>query len=307
MVKIKDVGDNTDGNTNDANITANIARPGPDYSDGMIEVVATDELGLWNSQTFAVRRNRKPIAREGNANPSGDQRPDAFNVGAINEVENDRSDLEPAAGYFVNYGLSNQADNKFKVGIGASALYQDDDTLTYDSDRYVLQDADVATVSISGGTATVMGIGGTTMLTLQAMDTGMLTSPAVTFTVNADPTPTPSKKALQPITASLSQDVVGAGGPTYRLLAVSSYFAHNEVDNDVDGAERLTYTASSSDDDIATPRDYVDAQQSADPDTIPFTLKAIGTVTITLVATESTDTVAPLQSVTREVTLNVVE
>jgi hypothetical protein len=252
----------------------------PAYGNGMVEIVATDDGKLWTTQEFYVRRNRRPINADGRAT--------SFNVGTIG-----------AAG--VSYTID-EKENTATVDIRADAIFTDDDTLRFDPDRYVVADSEFVSVSISGGTATVMGEkGGATELTLQAVDTGNLKSTAYTFAINVDPGPTATKKELQAITASLSQDAP-TGGPVYRLLAVSSYFAHTPHE-DVDPNETLEYSGVSSDDDIAIVGDH-----NATDDYIDITLKAIGEVTISLTAKESGGTpVAPLQSVTRTVTLNVQE
>jgi hypothetical protein len=257
----------------------------PAYGNGMVEIVATDDADLWTTQEFYVRRNRRPINADGRAT--------SFNVGTIGAA---------GVSYTIDHGTDDEKDNTAALDIKADALFTDDDTLRFDPDRYVVADSEFVSVSIAGGTATVMGEkGGATELTLQAVDTGNLKSTAYTFAINVDPGPTATKKELQAITASLSQDAP-TGGPVYRLLAVSSYFAHTPHE-DVDPNETLEYSGVSSDDDIAIVGDH-----NATDDYIDITLKAIGEVTISLTAKESGGTpVAPLQSVTRTVTLNVQE
>jgi hypothetical protein len=291
----------------------------PRYGDAMVEIVAMDQEMLWTTQEFLVRRNRRAILRT-EGTDALTQRPADFNVGTAGMNVAECAHLIKAMPemllsmadpridcYTLNHGVTGYALNTAMIKIMAggrsgrdAGLFTDDDTLRMNPDRYVVQDTEIADVVLDKGTATVSGKkGGVSELTLQAIDTGDLTSPAVTFDINVDPGPMPTAKALPDhIKASLSADAP-VGGPEYKLLALSTYFSHTPH-ADVDDAETLEYSGSSSDDDIAGPATVAD-------DDMTILLKSVGTVVIMVTASEGGTTALPAQSVTRTFKLEVIE
>jgi hypothetical protein len=269
-----------------------------DYMNAVVEIMAEDEPGLWTTQSFNVRRNRKPTVRaQGTA---AENRPDNHYVGTI-------GDMADGLGYFIDYGTDDQRANTGSEEIKASAIFADDahDTVRF-SDQFILEDA-LVTVELSDdhGTAKLTSIEpGTTLLTMAGLDTGDLRSDTTAgIDVVVDRGPVPTDKEVKNIQASLSQDVPGTTGPQYVLLDVQSYFEHDE---DTDEGE--SYFGESSDETIAS---IAAAALVEDVGSyrLVIQLKAVGEATITIRITEgdsSNANVGLQQSVTRSFTLSVV-
>ena len=180
------------------------------YRDGEVRLTAMNPDGLSASQTFKVRRNKRPV------------RGDASLV-ADAEVEVDADDA-------TTIGTSAEDDaNVVSVAITKSVLVPGDDDDSFyhftDNDELLFTafsaDDRVATAVIDAdGKLVVTGLmSGEARVTVIAEDTGgLIVSKDVTVTVNASPM----------VKKMLPESIVVVGETTYTIEDISSYFSDED-------------------------------------------------------------------------------
>jgi hypothetical protein len=149
--------------------------PASPYDDVAVEVMAADDQGLWTTQTFMVRRNRRPTKLPATNGANGPALPaeTSFIVGT-------RGDGTVATG------------NLNQRTLDPKTYFMDDDTISLQGS---MDDYSVAyEMPGSGGKLIVVGNSETTVYSttiyLEAVDTGGLRSDRHVLTVNVDPAPT---------------------------------------------------------------------------------------------------------------------
>jgi hypothetical protein len=262
------------------------------YGNTMIEIMATDGGMLWTTQEFMVRRNRRPGILE--ASPAA--------TNNFHPAATEAADTTAAVG---------TTNAQAMTELMAPDYFYDDEDDTIGLHEVSVDDDEVAEISLENGVLTVTGLkAGETEIRMKAIDSGMLVSTQHTVTLTVDAGPVASEKPLNDVTSSLSR----TSDRIYSTpLTAVEYFDLKAINN----SEGHVFTASSSDESIATVdvngSANADADETEGDDPLAITLKALGTVTITLKVTEAESTPptddqpAPVQSVERTFVMTVID
>jgi hypothetical protein len=218
------------------------AVPAHEYTPATVEVMATDLLGLWTTQTFEVMRNRRPVILPSDLRGSGEMQIDE-NAEGLDNAE----DIPGPPTMTVVVGTDGDGtvtkDDHHKKVIEGADVFADDDSFVVDAD---IDDYEIAWHSDSGADVTVYGIkAGTTAVHLIAHDSGDLRSIRHKVTVHVDPAPTlhETNRLDGPITAILEQ-----GQPVLVIDDILQYFdqvipeipTDQDADNVVGAGEAIT-------------------------------------------------------------------
>jgi hypothetical protein len=239
------------------------------YTDATAEVIAMDGDGLWTSQTFTIRRNRRPVMLP----PTGS----FLGVPPVAHVV-------PTSIIVGTSGDGSVGDHHM-VKIAATSIFADDDTIRLNVSQ--IDDYTVAYDMTDGNDVVVVGnevdetevVEIETMIHMVAEDTGGLRSAQHSITIMVDPGPTLHATNRLPETIIT---VLEAQGNEYTIAdVVADYFDHLvPTDGDAAGnGETLTLEPDSSNESIAT--------VAIDAGNLVITLKAVGDTEITVTATES--------------------
>jgi hypothetical protein len=239
------------------------------YTDATAEVIAMDGDGLWTSQTFTIRRNRRPVMLP----PTGS----FLGVPPVAHVV-------PTSIIVGTSGDGSVGDHHM-VKIAATSIFADDDTIRLNVSQ--IDDYTVAYDITDGNDIVVVGHERDeteadeieTLIHLVAEDTGGLRSAQHSITIMVDPGPTLHATNRLPETIIT---VLEAQGNEYTIAdVVADYFDHLvPTDGGAAGSgETLTLAATSSNESIAT--------VATDTGALVITLKAVGDTEITVTVTET--------------------
>jgi hypothetical protein len=210
------------------------AVPAHEYTPATVEVMATDLLGLWTTQTFEVMRNRRPVILPSDLRGSGEMQIDE-NAEGLDNAE----DIPGPPTMTVVVGTDGDGtvtkDDHHKKVIEGADVFADDDSFVVDAD---IDDYEIAWHSDSGADITVYGAKvGMTAVHLVATDSGDLRSVRHKVTVHVDPAPTlhETNRLDGPITAILEQ-----GQPVLVIDNILQYFAQVVPEAGVGSGEAIT-------------------------------------------------------------------
>jgi hypothetical protein len=258
--------------------------PNHPYNDVTYEVMASDDQGLWTSQTFKVRRNRRPVVL-----PAAG--------------ENDPADLDPANDSIVVGTRGDGTDTDGKFVVMGDLYFADDDSYRIESR---LDDYSIAWHEDDVGKTTVFGahVGSsdrlasaaapTTNLYILAVDSGNLDSALYKIAVTVDPAPTlhPTNRVDEEIRVILED------ATTYTIADMMDYFDQWVPDTGAQSDEdSYTYCATSNNPFVAEPSGTGTGTATAGCDGVGIStdgdlmidLKAVGEAEIKVTATEGGD------------------
>jgi hypothetical protein len=260
-------------------------QPAGPYDDVTVEVMASDGEGLWTTQTFMVRRNRRPVPL-----PDTNDATDGPEQGDLSIVVGSAGD-----------GTVTK-DNPHHVTLDPDSYFGDDDPIELGgqlddySVAYVMDGADGKLIVVGSEDTTTYE----TVLYIRAVDSGGLDSIQQPITVNVDPAPTLHKdnRLDDDIRVILEQTA-----PAFAIQDIDRYFTQKMPSAGEPGAgeETLAICVTSDNHAVATPNgtgtDCAGGPSGVVDGDLQVTLRSVGDATIEVTATEPPgDGNTPLQS-----------